>query len=179
MSVGIDYGLGQTNIDTRTRIRYGVISQHSVGQAWYDSAEADYGPATCPQCGNEATDDLTDAYDDETGEAYENDGRDYACHTCKRTFWSDEAFGDEPTGWSLDDGEYKAIDCLDSEIMIISSPYYTFAPFCSPCVPGAGNLDSAREDGVKSYCFGHEWFDDGKAPYRVFRVEDDTEVLPE
>ena len=28
--VGIDYGLGRSNIDKATGIRYGVISQHSV-----------------------------------------------------------------------------------------------------------------------------------------------------
>ena len=40
---GIDYGLGKTNIDKTSGIRYGVISQHSVGQAWYDESEAYYG----------------------------------------------------------------------------------------------------------------------------------------
>ncbi len=36
---------------------------------------------------------------------------------------SDEAiehgFMDEPLGWYVDDDEYKAIDCLDSDIMVI------------------------------------------------------------
>lgn len=32
------------------------------------------------------------------------------------------------------------------------------------------------EDGVKTYALGSDWFEDGKAPYRVFKVEDDTEV---
>jgi hypothetical protein len=31
MSIGIDYGLGQTNIDKATGIRYGVISRQIVG----------------------------------------------------------------------------------------------------------------------------------------------------
>lgn len=33
-------------------------------------------------------------------------------------------------------------DCLDNDAFIIKSPYYTYAQFCSPCVPGAGNLDN-------------------------------------
>ena len=41
---GIDYGLGQTNIDTKTGIRYGVIHQGECLQAWADSSEPYYGP---------------------------------------------------------------------------------------------------------------------------------------
>mgnify|MGYP001585451342 CR=1 FL=1 len=52
MSAGIDYGLGCTNIDVETGIRYGCISIHSVTQAWDYSAESDYGEPTCPKCGN-------------------------------------------------------------------------------------------------------------------------------
>jgi hypothetical protein len=33
MSAGIDYGMGQTNVNHETGIRYGVISQNSVMQA--------------------------------------------------------------------------------------------------------------------------------------------------
>ncbi len=135
MNIGIDYGRGMANVDRKTGIRYGVISQNSVLQAWADSAEPEYDPAV---------------------------------------EWDTM---DEPTGWTLDDGEYKAVDCLDTEIMIIQSPYYTLAPFCSPCCPGAGNLDQAG-DGVKTYCFGHEWFDGGRAPYPVYRVSDGSLVEP-
>ena len=38
MSAGIDYGMGQSNVDHATGIRYGVIAQNNVGQAWYDAA---------------------------------------------------------------------------------------------------------------------------------------------
>jgi hypothetical protein len=41
-NAGIDYGRGLTNIDTETGIRYGVISQNEVLQAWADSSEPDY-----------------------------------------------------------------------------------------------------------------------------------------
>lgn len=30
---------------------------------------------------------------------------------------------------------------------------------------------------LKAYCLGHEWFESGKAPYRVFRVSDNSEVF--
>lgn len=178
MSVpGIDYGRGMTNIDTVNDIRYGVISQHDVSQAWSESSEPDYGPPCCPECGN----DITDYAEDSHGEyeQFHNRGcADHACEHCELTLDSSDCYSDEAIGWNLDDGEYQASDCLDSDIIIMKSPYYTHACFCSPCVPGAGNLNSDDPDGVKTYCFGHDWFEDGKAPYPVYSVADDSEVLP-
>lgn len=49
----------------------------------------------------------------------------------------------------------------------------------SKLTPGAGNLDNPRNDGPKTYCLGHDWFEDGKAPYPVYLVADDVEVMPE
>ena len=82
-------------------------------------------------------------------------------------------------GWTYEREGYQLTDCLNSDIFVIRAPYYTRAQFCSPCVPGAGNIDNYCEDGPKTYCLGHDWFDDGKAPYKVWRVSDDTEVMPE
>jgi ribosomal protein L37AE/L43A len=160
---GIDYGNGLTNIDNGTGIRYGVIAQASVMQAWADSAEADYGEPHCPKCGNEAG--LSRGYNTEE---WEGSG-EFCCLPCHYVFDGDEAFGEEPIGWNYDDDGYKLVDCLDVNIMVLASPFYTFAPFCSPCVPGAGDLDNAGE-GVKTYCLGHDWFEDGKAPYPVYSV---------
>lgn len=198
MSAGIDYGMGRTNIDTATGIRYGVISQHSLAEWFYDEFQSEYGEPHCPECGNEVQDcRLEDLANTEGGDEYEHYGRgcaDYVCHACKHTLDSADVFPDEPIGHSLDTNGYKAIDCLDSDVMVLASPFYTYGPFCSPCVPGAVNLNGAvtpfenspvgweatdGSDGVKAYCFGHDWFDSGKAPYRVFRVSDDTEVLPD
>ena len=50
---GIDYGLGQSNVDKANGIRYGVISQHSVIPEAMDDVDYDYGKPTCPKCGNE------------------------------------------------------------------------------------------------------------------------------
>jgi hypothetical protein len=79
------------------------------------------------------------------------------------------------------------IDCLDSDVTIIKSGFYTYAPYCSPCVPGAGDLNSAlepleneteeeytnratQEGHVRSYCVGEDWFASGKSPYMIFNV---------
>lgn len=183
MSAGIDYGMGKTNIDTATGIRYGVISFHDILQAWADSSEGYYGEPTCPKCGASVAD--TSGHGDDEYEQYRHGCSDYVCHTCKHTLDSQEVYAEEALGWSYDGDGYQAESCLDSDVIVTLSPYYTYGPFCSPCVPGAVNLNSALpvgdkepgQIGIRAYCFGHDWFDDGKAPYRVFRVADDTEVF--
>lgn len=178
MGRGIDYGHGTTNLDKSTGIRYGVIPVNDVLQAWCDSSESDYGPPRCPECGQEAVQFDEDEHD---GYASRRSGeREYVCESCEKAFGPDEAYGDTPLSNNLDDGEYAASQNGESpDIFIVKSPYYTRAAFCSPCAPGACYLTSPCDDGEKAYCFGHDWFDGGKAPYRVFRVSDDTEVLPD
>lgn len=178
MSKGIDYGMGLANVDPITGYRYGVISSHSVGTAWYEDAEADYGEPTCGKCGNAATPHADVAEDTEEWDSALHECADYACLACRYVFGSESAFADEPIGYSFEDDEYTLTDCLDSDIFVLRSPYYTLAVYCSPCVPGAGDLNTPDDDGARTLCLGHEWFEDGKAPYRVFRVSDDAEVLP-
>jgi hypothetical protein len=138
-NVGIDYGMGCTNVDHATGIRYGVISQNEILQAWADSSQPVYG-------------DLSE----------------------------EEIEFADPCGWEYSGDGYEMVDCLDSDVMILASPFYTFARFCSPCVPGAGNLNDAGDEshGVKTFCVGHDWFDGGKAPYPVYRVDTGELVLP-
>lgn len=181
---GIDYGMGRVNIDNDTGIRYGVISQHEVTQSWADSSEPDYGKPHCPKCGNEATAGESRNEQRENGvtcwtehpehtEDWECDGcGDYRCDDCEYLFDGDRAFRDEPLGFTLDDGEYLAEQSGDDgDIFILKSPYYTRCQFCSPCAPGAGYLMNPCEDGPKAYCFGPDWFEDGKCPYDVYSVE--------
>ncbi len=151
-SAGIDYGMGTTNVDVKTGIRYGVISQHDVSQAWADSSEPVY-PEIEPEY-------------DEDGNEIEID--DYCSDL-------------EPTGYQYSGDGYELTSCLDSDVFVLTSPFYTFARFCSPCVPGAGNLNDAGDEshGVMTYCLGHDWFDAQKAPYPVYSVETGKEVLPE
>lgn len=177
MNAGIDYGLiGQTNRDPKTGIHYGCISQHAVTQAWADSAEPDYGVPTCPKCGNAAvaSNDLPEA--SENWDIARGACSDWGCLRCEYIFDASDACGDEPLGWSYESEGYQLTDCLDSDIMVLASPYYTHARFCSPCVPGAGNLDSYDPAGVKTYCLGHDWFEEGKAPYPVYSVKTGEEI---
>jgi hypothetical protein len=84
------------------------------------------------------------------------------------------------------DFEYKSdgyiiINCLNYDLMIIKSPYYCFAPECSPCVPCAGDLDSIREGREykkKTYCLGKDFYEEENEPeFKIFNVSDDKEVI--
>jgi len=92
---------------------------------------------------------------------------------------------DEPD-WLYEKDGYVLSKCLDYDVFVSKSPYCTYAAYCSPCVPGAGNLDAALsyEQWVgptitdtelaafpKVFCLGADWFEDGEAPYPVFSVE--------
>jgi hypothetical protein len=221
-SRGIDYGCGTTNINHETGIRYGVIPQNDVLQSWADASEADYGQASCSECGNEAVPidavpfDLDDCralrtepdhtYSSRTHDIlripskyrkacggkteWHDHGRDFACLHCARSFDSDDAYGEEPLGFYLDDSEYTAWGDSEGDIFVTKSPYYTYGPFCSPCAPGAVYIRDGGEAGAKAYCFAPDWFDywrddgvepagdyDGDAtscPYPVFRVADNV-----
>lgn len=202
--MGIDWGRGQTNIDLSSGIRYGVIPAHDLGGAWWENSQPYYGPAWCPLCGNEAqgiagaeqdyaelhTDD--DDYSEELEACSQSSCADYGCAKCGVYFGSDEAYGDDPISHRYgigDDGKAEeGADVVatqggdDRDIFVMRSEFFTFAPFCSPCAPGACYLrdgDYAGDD--RAYCFGHDWFWDterGYAPYPVFRVSDGAEVYP-
>jgi hypothetical protein len=54
---------------------------------------------------------------------------------------------------------------------------------CAEVAPksyGQAFASYAENDGfAKGYCFGHDWFEGGKAPYPVFSVKTGELVLPE
>lgn len=174
-SYGIDYSGGTKNFDKETGIHYGVIPINDLHEFSWDSFEADYGPPTCPKCGTEVTayEDMPEGVGDEY-EAYQHSCNDYFCEGCKLVLGSDYVFGDQPVGWTLDDGEYQAFVDGYNDVMILKSSYFTYCQFCSPCAPGAGHLGnpcSADSGAPKTYCFGADWFDDDKVPYDVYSVK--------
>ena len=73
--MAIDYGNGLTNIDLKTKIRYGIISVHSVLEAWADSSEPHYSCKTCEE------DEETCEADCEPSSWYIDDG-EYLAETC-------------------------------------------------------------------------------------------------
>jgi len=154
-SLGIDYGRKTTNIDMVTGIRFGVISMHKVTY-WNDEAEPDY-----PVVDEEENDDFL-----------------------------------EPYSFSYTNNGYKCFQSTDgTDIFIEQSPYFTYGQFCSPCAPGAIHLENIIEtkqsykggghdkygqslDNNRGYCFGYDWFEDGKAPYPVYSVKTGELINP-
>lgn len=172
---GIDYGLGRTNI-SKSGIRFGVIPAHDVGQSWYDSSEPDYGTPqefTCPDCGHEFP----------VSGAQAIWGHVAHCPKCHETNEIELPDFAEPLAFEYDAEGYKASQGSDDcDIFILQSPFFTYAQFCSPCAPGACYLRSPLEspdENNKCFCFGHDWFESGVAPYPVYSVETGELVQPE
>lgn len=166
---GIDYSLGKANRNAEG-FHFGVISQHTVGAAWYDDSQPWYGKLEgihCEACGcNSRADDGVEW------------GDDVECSHCQHEFTLELPDFAEPISHYVDNSEYAAECGEDGEIVVTRSPYYMHAQYCSPCFPGAGNCETECADGPKTLCFGHDWFDGGKAPYRVFSVKTGLEVFP-
>ena len=153
---GSDYGLGLSNVDRVSGMRYGVISAHSLCQdhLWEGALEDVYA-VVCPHCINDLDNDC--------------DVGDRLCPHCDKEIDDGEEYGVEPCASLINVEGYEGSYSRDTDdIYLVKSPYYTRAQFCSPCVPGAGNLDCPCSDGPPTYCFGHEWFDGEEAPYPVY-----------
>ena len=165
------------NIDAETGIRFGVIHQNKVSQAWSDSSEPDCGDTEyCPICGAEVikTEDVKD-WSDYDNISEDDKDCDWFCPTCEAGT-DDPEYIDETSNYIYNQDGYKA-SCGDSgDIFVMKSPYYAETRECSPCAPNAGDLSSPEKGGFKTYCFGPDWFEDDKPPYAVYRVEDDTVV---
>jgi hypothetical protein len=138
-----------------------------------------------------------EAMDMENGEPSEAD---------KETIWAliSDRFNDlyecDDRSWLWEKDGYELSNCLITDIFVGKSPYFTYAPECSPCVPNAGNLDSAewfdgaepslkaahivaertalRKGWLKTYCLGHDMFEGGNAPYPVWSVDSGEFISP-
>jgi len=163
---GIDYGSGLSNIDNLTGIRYGAIHANSLAECgndiWVEGAV--YLPF-CPKCGFEL----------EANEVPD------LCPYCQYEIEDEsECYGEEPSYIDyMDAGNGIRVEGgLDGDYIVVKSNYYTFAPYCSPCVPGAGDLDSADGTfGIKCYCLPGDYFDSyDPCPYPVWEVLTDKLV---
>lgn len=176
--MSIDYSHGQSNIDKETGIRYGVIPQNNVLQAWCDSNEPIYS-TNCPHCGNELTQEMYNnalTYCSKEGDP--ENLKERTCPSCNEILCDIDFQESEPIGFILNDGEYLAQqDSEDCDIFITKSPYYTLCDFCSPCAPGAGYILNQNKEGCKAYCFGPEFFneDDENKP-TIYRASDNSIV---
>ena len=181
MSRGIDYsGPGSTaNRDPDTGIRYGIISLHELGEFACDSFEDEYDVA-CPECGSDWPDDTQAPFypADESRERGTRAAGYYAtCPSCEKLIREGNEIPDEPSRRVLRETGYAGSLDSSMDAWCFKSPFFTRAAFCSPCAPGAVSLSSPCDDGERAYCFGHDWFDGGVAPYPVYSVETGERVL--
>jgi hypothetical protein len=181
------------NFDEKTGIRYGVISPYSI------SSNCDYDLYEGPN----STDPYYERMRTEISLSVDNlmTDTDYVVSDDLKEQIKDMILQEQSDDYENPDGQ---MDYSDSEydlhvsgdnfgIFVMRSPYYTYCRNCSPCAPGAGdlnnpvdpvNLDLAQLEhiGAKTLCLGPEWFDKGddqyarKIPYRVFRVDNDQEA---
>lgn len=169
MGIGIDYGLGRVNVDKETGIRFSVLgfSCGALEEGVLGEFESVYS-MSCPSCGEELSDDT-----------FPGEGEDRHCPSCGFEIPEDEEWPDDPDYYSFLDESLEAFYSSDVlGIWIVRSPFYTRGRFCSPCCPGAIDLDEPDNNGAKGFCFGPEWFVDGIPPYPVYRVSDDSLVHP-
>lgn len=108
--------------------------------------------------------------------------KDKAWEVVSEDFSDSASFG-ESGPFRLEEGGVVVQTQRDSmDLWVFKSPFYTYAQFCSPCAPGACHLshplseEALRPPQNKCYCLGHDWFEDNKAPYQVFRVDNNEEV---
>ena len=170
---GIDYsGPGSTvNRDEETGIRYGMISMNSLDCYAVDDIYSNGNDIGYEAAIEEIKDNLQAGFrsvmEDLGLKAEDDDLSDMADSVMQGQDFEREESG--PYRYECEG--YNLQTTSNNELWVFKSPYYTHAQFCSPCVPGAGNLDCPCPDGPKTYCLGPDWFEDGKAPYEMFPVE--------
>ena len=156
------------NMNHETGIRFGVIHFESVDQQWCERSQQVFS-SCCPFCKS------TNLSGDDNGKL--------TCGDCFGLYDEDQLEdSDEALGEYFNDHYDMTREHGSPYIMVTKSPFYTFTRLCSQCFPNAGNLDEFYSDsvlnGFKTYCLGHEWFNDGTAIYPVMSVETDKLVYP-
>jgi hypothetical protein len=172
-----------SNYDEKTGIHYGVISPHSINQDALDEIYSD-GTDTCYENAREEMLDDFDTFCSDHNIPVDRVNTDSLIDA-----WSDHYESDGSGVMDYEDKEYTLHISGDNfGIFVILSPYYTFCRQCSPCAPGAGDLNNPVDttgydytESVltfsKTYCLDASYFDEGKAPYKVYRVDNDQEVV--
>jgi len=170
------------NYDEKTGIHFGVISPNSI----------------CQETLSDLCDKSIDTIYEESKKTFLSDLESFCDdHYLDFKNINEDSFIDEFNqnydndnhGYEYEDKDYILHICDDNfGIFVIKSPYYTYTKQCSPCAPGAGDLDSpiSKQEydkvmygTVKAYCLPREFFDSeySKIPYRYYRVDNDKEEI--
>lgn len=180
--MSIDYGFGKCNLNPETGIRYGVISgqylETEILEKFYE-AGLDH---LVSEFEARVTKALLETLKEETQfSTFESTGVDAFREHLKDFHWAEyldlSPFGDCLCG-RYEEAGIIAEQHSDGDVFVLESPYYTKAPFCSPCAPGAGYLaDGSFEGQACTYCMPNDWFPEGRAcPYPYWERENHTLV---
>lgn len=92
---------------------------------------------------------------------------DLPCPHCEHVLSDGDQWAEEADHWIIEAEGYELELTNDNlELIVIKSPVMICAQFCSPCFPGAGNLDNPCPNGPLTYALELDWFDDyNPAPY--------------
>lgn len=181
------------NCDEETGIFYGAISQNSLNSYALDDIYSLGEDRVYEQAKEELRYSLIGWMEENNLLPYSEKSREMDINTVFDVVEDlfNERYENDYKKMRFEGDGYIIETMLDNDLCIIKSPYVTFAPPCSPCVPGAGNLDSIKADielalpsknslveinrvirqgyGDPSwritYCLGPDWFDDEKCPY--------------
>ena len=173
--IGIDYGLGETNIDKETGIRYGVIGYNSISsEAFFEEVIYNGRNLSYENFLKESTEEITTKLEEVLRDyLYGGDPEWIVNHIKENIEESLSEQYEENDDCYLYEKDGYIIETTDLGLYILKSPFITFTQFCSPCCPGAGNLDFPIKGGVPTYCLGEDWFDEhSPCPYNFIRTED-------
>lgn len=172
--MSIDYGMGKTNIDTETGIRYGFIYMNNVSNFAIDDIIQNGDDLSYEEWKLELAKSIEQALLSAIRDYGHYDGslEQVALDIAEET---DYEPGDTTT-YEYKDDDIHLETTSDNGIFILKSKYYTLCELCSPCAPGAGYIEN--EGSHKAYCLPPSWFDEySKMPYKCFRVDNNEEVF--
>mgnify|MGYP006921356216 CR=1 FL=1 len=171
---GIDYGMGMTNIDHKTGIRYGVIQlNHLAGESFEEiisnGDNLDY---------MEWKQEKIDAIKQAIAGCFEGEISieeiDGEAILDSLEIEYPESPGDCPRYRYEQEGYILETD-FSGDVFVIKSPYVASRGFCSPCAPGACHLKTKGE--ILCYCLGEDWFDEfNPCPYEILPAPQSQET---
>ena len=151
------------NYNTRTGIPFGVISSHAIDsdlldELWYTHGEDMSYKAALEELREEITKDVENENDDRGDDPWTiEEMADEVDRRLERAAEHIEI--DEPTIAGEYEGVSYTISWLGGAplVWIFESPVTGKYARCSPCVPGAGDLDTPDENGIECYDVPADW----------------------
>lgn len=142
-----------TNTNLETGIPFGIIAAKNLDPDLFDKLQQFGTDVHFEAWKADLCADLRRVAQDHMSNANINELINYAMELC------DDFYDDEPVHEGEHDGVKYRTTWLGGAplVWIFESPVVgRYAP-CSPCVPGAGDLDTPREDGIECYDVPAEW----------------------